>query len=103
MKIYTRHTQANAIDFISYVVKKYEALRRTPEELSREFEPSAQSIWNWVRQAVETWASARTAFAALLDRMQGFRLASGHPEPKVEPSLILRSLPKLWIEFEQRG
>ncbi len=24
---------------------------RTPEELSREFEPSAQSIWNWVRQA----------------------------------------------------
>ena len=23
---------------------------RTPEELSREFEPSAQSIWNWVRQ-----------------------------------------------------
>ncbi len=24
---------------------------RTPEALSREFEPSAQSIWNWVRQA----------------------------------------------------
>jgi transposase len=24
---------------------------RTPEDLSREFEPSAQSIWNWVRQA----------------------------------------------------
>ncbi len=24
---------------------------RTPEVLSREFEPSAQSIWNWVRQA----------------------------------------------------
>ncbi len=24
---------------------------RTPEELSRKFEPSAQSIWNWVRQA----------------------------------------------------
>ncbi len=24
---------------------------RTPEELSREFEPTAQSIWNWVRQA----------------------------------------------------
>jgi len=23
----------------------------TPEELSREFEPTAQSIWNWVRQA----------------------------------------------------
>ncbi len=24
---------------------------RTPDELSREFEPTAQSIWNWVRQA----------------------------------------------------
>ncbi len=24
---------------------------RTPEELSREYEPAAQSIWNWVRQA----------------------------------------------------
>ncbi len=24
---------------------------RTPESLSREFEPTAQSIWNWVRQA----------------------------------------------------
>lgn len=24
---------------------------RTPEGLSREFEPTAQSIWNWVRQA----------------------------------------------------
>ena len=24
---------------------------RTPEELSRGFEPTAQAIWNWVRQA----------------------------------------------------
>ncbi len=24
---------------------------RTPEDLSREFEPTAQSIWNWVRKA----------------------------------------------------
>lgn len=24
---------------------------RTPEELSREFEPTAQSIWSWVKQA----------------------------------------------------
>ena len=24
---------------------------RTPEELGKEFEPTAQSIWNWVRQA----------------------------------------------------
>jgi transposase len=31
---------------------------RTPEDLSREFEPTAQSIWNWVRQA-ERDGSAR--------------------------------------------
>ena len=24
---------------------------RTPEDLSREFEPTAQAIWNWVRTA----------------------------------------------------
>jgi transposase len=24
---------------------------RTPEDLSREFEPTAQSIWNWFREA----------------------------------------------------
>ena len=24
---------------------------RTPEDLAREYEPSSQSIWNWVRQA----------------------------------------------------
>ena len=24
---------------------------RTPDSLSREFEPTAQSIWNWIRQA----------------------------------------------------
>ena len=27
------------------------AVRPKPEELSREFEPTAQAIWNWVRQA----------------------------------------------------
>ena len=31
---------------------------RTPEDLAREFEPTAQSIWNWVRQA-ERDAGAR--------------------------------------------
>jgi transposase len=33
---------------------------RTPEELSREFEPTAQSIWNWVWQA-DRDAGRRTA------------------------------------------
>ena len=41
-------------------------------------------------------------FAALLERMQDFRLAPDHPEPAVEPSMLLRSFPELWIEFERR-
>jgi transposase len=34
---------------------------RTPEELSRELEPTAQSIWNWCVRPSETGVSARTA------------------------------------------
>jgi transposase-like protein len=34
---------------------------RTPEELSREFEPTAQAIWNWVRRPIATKAADRTA------------------------------------------
>jgi cytochrome P450 len=39
---------------------------------------------------------------ALLDRMESFRLSPDHPAPKPEPSLILRNLPELWIEFDRR-
>ena len=34
---------------------------RTPEELSPEFEPTAQAMWNWVRQADRTAAATRMA------------------------------------------
>ena len=44
---------------------------RTPQELSREFEPTAQAIWNWVRQA------DRDAGAA----MMGYRRRSGRSWP----------------------
>ena len=30
---------------------------RTPEELAREFEPSAQSIRNWVAAAASSWTA----------------------------------------------
>ena len=37
---------------------------RTPEDLSREFEPTAQSIWNWVHQ-VESDGGVRMEGGAL--------------------------------------
>ncbi len=40
---------------------------------------------------------------AILDRMENFRLSTEHPAPKPEPSLILRNLPELWIEFDRRS
>jgi len=42
-------------------------------------------------------------FLGLLDRMENFRLSPAHPAPKPEPSLILRNLPELWIEFDRRS
>ncbi len=40
--------------------------------------------------------------AALLEGMENIRLSPDHPEPKAEPSFILRNLPELWIEFDRR-
>lgn len=41
-------------------------------------------------------------FPALLERMKNFRLAPGHAEPQAEASVILRSLPELYIQFDKR-
>ncbi len=48
---------------------------RTPEDLSREFEPTAQSIWNWVR---------------LAERDHGARKDSGVTSPEREELAKLR-------------
>ena len=45
-----RHRQAYPLEYRQQMVDLVRK-GRTPEDLSREFEPSAQSIWNWVRQA----------------------------------------------------
>jgi cytochrome P450 len=41
-------------------------------------------------------------FPALLDRMQNIRLNPDKPEPRAEPSFILRNLPYLHIQFDRR-
>jgi cytochrome P450 len=40
--------------------------------------------------------------SSLLSRMKHFRLTPGHEEPKAEPSVILRSLPALNVQFDRR-
>lgn len=40
---------------------------------------------------------------ALLDRLENLRLSPAHPPPRAEPSVILRNLPELWIEFDRRA
>lgn len=44
---------------------------RTPEELGRQFEPSAQAIRNWVKQVVDTADAER--------RRRGVRPDGDHP------------------------
>ena len=41
---------------------------RTPEDLSREFEPTAQSIWNWVRQAERDGGTRKDGAVTSLER-----------------------------------
>ncbi len=58
---------------------------RTPEELSREFEPTAQSIWNWVRQA---------------ERDQGVRMGGPTTDEKGELRRLRREVRVLREERE---
>lgn len=42
-------------------------------------------------------------FPALLDRIENIRVAEGKSVPPAEPSMILRNLPELFVEFEKRA
>ena len=76
-----------------------------PDELDLEREhPAAHLAFGWGTHRCPGAPLARQeltrSFRMLLDRFSRFRLASSHPEPKAEPSFLLRSLPELWIELE---
>jgi cytochrome P450 len=45
----------------------------------------------------------RVAFRALLERLEGLRLAPGFPEPRHKPSVLLRGLAELQLEFGARA
>jgi transposase len=49
---------------------------RTPEELAREFEPMAQSIWDWVRQAERDGGARKDSGVASPERV--FEFMSAH-------------------------
>lgn len=69
-----RHRPPYPAEFRRQLVDLVRSGRR-PEELSREFEPSAQAIWNWVRQA---------------DRDRGGRREEGLPSAEREELSRLR-------------
>jgi cytochrome P450 len=45
----------------------------------------------------------QVAFRALLGRLDGFRLSPGHPEPRHKPSVLLRGLAELHLDFARRA
>ena len=60
---------------------------RTPEDLAREFEPTAQSISNWVAQA-DRDAGRRTDGLTTADRTELRQLRRENRQLKVEPDIL---------------
>jgi transposase len=63
---------------------------RTPEELSREFEPSAQTIRNWVHQA-ERDAGQRTDGLTSAERAELTRLKRENRQLKLEREILAKA------------
>ena len=63
---------------------------RTPEELSREFEPSAQSIRNWVRQA-DRDRGTRTDGLTSVEREELARLRRENRRLKLERDILSKA------------
>lgn len=63
---------------------------RTPEELSREFEPTAQSISNWVAQA-DRDASTRTDGLTTAERAELRQLRRENRQLKLEREILSKA------------
>ncbi len=63
---------------------------RTPEELSREFEPTAQTIHNWVRQT-DIDAGVRSDGLTSLERDELRRLRRENKQLRVERKIIKKA------------
>ena len=73
---------------------------RTPEELSREFEPSAQTIANWVRQA-ERDAGKRGDGPTSVEREELVRLRREVRQLRQERDILAKAA--AWFARESRA
>jgi transposase len=73
---------------------------RTPEELSREFEPTAQSIANWVRQA-ERDAGKRTDGPTSAEREELTRLRRENQRLRQERDILAKAA--AWFARESKA
>ena len=73
---------------------------RTPEELSREFEPTAQSIANWARQA-EHDAGKRSDGATTADREELIRLRRENQRLRQERDILSKAA--AWFARESKA
>ena len=64
---------------------------RTPEELSREFEPTAQSIWNWVRQAERDAGTRRDGGMATAEREELTKLRRENHRLRQERDILAKA------------
>jgi transposase len=73
---------------------------RTPEELSREFEPTAQSIMSWVRQA-ERDAGRRTDGPTSVEREELIRLRRENQRLRQERDILSKAA--AWFARESKA
>jgi transposase len=79
----------------------------SPEELSREFEPTAQAIWNWVRQA-ERDAGVRDDGLPEVERTELIRLHRENRQLRQEREILSKAaawwyLPPREVLFVRMG
>ena len=63
---------------------------RTPEELAREFEPTAQVIWNWVRQADRDGGRREDGLPSV-DREELARLRRENRQLRLERDILAKA------------
>jgi transposase len=64
---------------------------RTPEELAREFEPTAQSIWNWVRQAERDGVARKGGVVAPPEREELTKLRRENHRLRQERDILAKA------------